>query len=142
MRVVDLHGTSPVVVYRSGDRQIWVMDSIAFASEALSGDVIVTGSHGGASAGEYAASFGVAAVACNDAGDGKNSAGTAGLAAVSSHGIAAVGVSHESARIGDGMDNWENGRISFVNERARDLGIELDRPLKEQLVLLVDRGGY
>lgn len=141
MRVVDELGTAPALVLESSGRRVWVMDSIAFASDELRGDVIVTGSHGGTSAGEYATSFGVAVVACNDAGIGKNEAGTAGLAALDASGIAGIGVSHETARIGDGLDTWECGQVSYVNARARDLGIQVGRPVKEQLTLLVERGG-
>ncbi|MGI5230281.1 hypothetical protein [Actinoallomurus iriomotensis] len=117
------------------------MDSIAFGSATLRGDVIVTGSHGGVSAGEYAASYDVAVVACNDAGTGKNAAGVAGLRALDGTGIAAVGVAHDSARIGDGHDTWENGVVSFVNEHARALGIRTGASLKDQIVALVDQGG-
>lgn len=141
MRVVDLHGSEPTIVLQRGGRRVWTMDSIAFASAEFDGDLIVTGSHGGASAGEYAASYGVALVACNDAGIGKNEAGTAGLAAIAAHGIAGVGVSHESARIGDGSDAWENGLISYVNVRASELGIKVGHPVKEQIVQLIERGG-
>ncbi|WP_433153051.1 hypothetical protein ACQPZ8_19425 [Actinomadura nitritigenes] len=142
MRIVDGHGTEPVPVHRSAGRTVWVMGSIAFGSPALAGDVIVTGSHGGHSAGEYAASYRVAVVACNDAGMGKNAAGVAGLRALDEAGIAAAGVGHTSARIGDGPDTWENGVVSFVNERARALGLRPGLPLREQIVALVDRGGF
>ncbi|MFC4048242.1 hypothetical protein ACFOY4_00990 [Actinomadura syzygii] len=115
------------------------MDSIAFGSPALRGEVIVTGSHGGTSAAEYAASYGVAVVACNDAGSGKNAAGIAGLRGLDASGIAAIGVAHDSARIGDGLDTWENGVVSFVNERGRALGVRVGEPLKDQLVALIER---
>lgn len=141
MRVVDELGTAPVLVLESAGRRIWTMDSIAFASSDLQGDVIVTGSHGGTSAGEYAMSFGVAVVACNDAGIGKNQAGTAGLARLAERGIAGIGVSHDTARIGDGQDTWESGRVSYVNARAQELGIQVGRPVMEQLTLLLERGG-
>ena len=141
MRIVDAGATSPAAVHQSAGRTVWVMDSIAFGSPALRGDVIVTGSHGGASAGEYAASYDVAVVACNDAGGGKNAAGIAGLRALDGAGVAAIAVAHDSARIGDGRDTWENGVVSFVNDRARRLGIRPGEPLKDQIVSLVDRGG-
>jgi hypothetical protein len=118
------------------------MDSIAFGSAELAGDVIVTGSHGGRSAGEYAVRYGVALVACSDAGSGKNGAGVAGLAEVSEHGIAGIGVSHDTARIGDGMDTWSSGRISYVNGRAAELGIQVGASVRDELIRLVDQGGY
>ncbi len=128
------------MVYDSGGGvRIWVSDSIAFAGPAQSGDFLVTGSHGGVSAGEYATSFGVAVVVCNDAGIGKNRAGVAGLAAVSADGIAGIGVSHDTARIGDGTDGWEHGIVSYVNEVAQRLGIRVGAPLREQLLELTAR---
>ncbi|AKS36202.1 hypothetical protein AFA91_08690 [Mycolicibacterium goodii] len=117
---------------------MWVTDSVAFGSPAMAGDVMVTGSHGGRSAGEYAAGYGVAVLVCNDAGRGKNDAGIAGLAAVDAHNIAGVGVSHDSARIGDGDDVWENGRISYVNDRAAALGLTVGALVSDALLRLVD----
>ncbi|WP_207890738.1 hypothetical protein [Rhodococcus sp. Eu-32] len=114
------------------------MDSIAFASSAQAGDVIVTGSHGGTSAGEYAVEFGVSVVVCSDAGIGKNSAGVAGLSAIDTQGIAGVAVGHDSARIGDGTDIWENGTITYVNATAEALGIRVGAALSEQILALVD----
>lgn len=141
MRIVDRDTDNPRIVYEAAGRRIWVMDSIAFGSADLAGELIVTGSHGGRSAGEYAARYGVALVACNDAGNGKNGAGVAGLAAVAAQGIAGVGISHDSARIGDGDDVWSHGRVSYVNERAAALGIRVGARLREALISLVDRGG-
>src|SRR5437899_952732 len=116
------------------------MDSIAFGSTNLAGDLIVTGSHGGRSAGDYAASYGVALVACNDAGNGKNAAGTAGLAALAERGIAGIGISHFSARIGDGADTWSHGQISYVNACAAALGLRVGTALKDVLVDVLERG--
>jgi hypothetical protein len=99
-----------------------VMDSVALAGERDRGQVIITGSHGGASAGEYARRSGCLALACNDAGGGKNDAGIAGLRALAAIDVVAVAVAHTSARIGDGIDTWENGIITFVNEPARRAG--------------------
>ncbi|MGW5381522.1 hypothetical protein [Nocardia sp. NPDC003963] len=139
MRPVDIAGTAPRLVYRAAAGRVWVTDSIAFAGPRHRGDILVTGSHGGTSAGEYAASFGVAVVVCNDAGIGKNRAGVAGLAAVAGRAIAGVAVSHDSARIGDGTDVWEHGVVSYVNDVARRDGIRVGAPLREQILALIER---
>ncbi|MFD1812229.1 hypothetical protein [Rhodococcus gannanensis] len=139
MRLIDIAGTEPQLVHDAVGGRVWVTDSIAFAGTNQAGDILVTGSHGGASAGEYAASFGVAVVVCNDAGIGKNRAGVAGLAAVAARGIGGIGVSHDTARIGDGTDGWEHGIVSYVNEVAERLGIRVGEPLREQILMLTDR---
>jgi hypothetical protein len=100
-----------------------VMDSISLISRAEEGAIIVSGSHGGAISGAFAANHPPALVVFNDAGGGKNLAGIASLAALERQGIAAAAVSHESARIGDALDAWENGIVSHVNGIADAAGI-------------------
>jgi hypothetical protein len=67
----------------------------------------------------------------NDAGGGKNDAGIAALALLELEGIAAAAVSHESARIGDALDAWENGIVSHVNASAAEAGISTGETLRE-----------
>ncbi|MFC5745629.1 hypothetical protein [Actinomadura rugatobispora] len=138
MFVVNEYGTEPETVLESHGIRVLTMDSIAFASLALAGEVIVTGSHGGASAGQYARRAGVAAVVCNDAGVGKDGAGIAGLRAVGADGIAGIAVGHDSARIGDGRDAWLNGVVTFVNDPARAAGVRHGLPLREQARGLIE----
>jgi len=139
MRIVETEGVEPTLVFASNGTRVWIMDSIAFASSAQAGDVIVTGSHGGASAGEYAVEFGVRVVVCNDAGVGKNRAGIAGLAAVDADGIAGIAVGHESSRIGDGNDVWECGIVTYVNPTAIAAGVRMGRHVSEEVLALVER---
>lgn len=111
------------LVFEHGGRKVMVMGSVAYATPADRGHVIVTGSHGGRSAGEYAARVSPLAAVANDAGGGKNGAGVAGLKALDDFGIIGIGVSHNSARIGEGMDAWSDGEISFVNACATRAGL-------------------
>ncbi|MEN0140165.1 MAG: hypothetical protein AAGC80_33770 [Rhodococcus sp. (in: high G+C Gram-positive bacteria)] len=141
MRLIDTEGSEPELVHETNTTRVWVMDSIAFASRTHAGDVIVTGSHGGTSAGEYAADFGVSVVVCNDAGIGKNRAGLAGLEAVAAQGIVGIAVSHHSARIGDGSDTWSSGAISYVNAAGEQAGVRTGRPVRDEILALVDRRG-
>ncbi|GLZ14322.1 hypothetical protein Acsp04_45570 [Actinomadura sp. NBRC 104425] len=138
MFVLNEYGTEPETVLESHGIRVLTMDSIAFASPALAGEVIVTGSHGGASAGQYARRAGVAAVVCNDAGVGKDDAGIAGLRAVGADGVAGIAVGHDSARIGDGMDAWLNGVVTFVNDPARAAGVRPGLPLRDQAGALIE----
>jgi len=129
MLLVDDHA-GEVRTVLSGSVRVGVADSIAFLTPDLAGHLAVTGSHGGASAGEYARRLGVAAVACNDAGIGKDSAGIAGLAALDADGIVGVAVGHDTARIGDGTDAWESGIVSYANASALAAGVRPGQPLR------------
>ncbi|MGC0366285.1 hypothetical protein ABH922_004269 [Rhodococcus sp. 27YEA15] len=140
MRIVDTEASAPELVHAANGLRVWVMDSIAFASAAQAGDVIVTGSHGGTSAGEYAAGFGVRVVVCNDAGIGKNKAGVAGLAAIDAQSIAGIAVGHDSSRIGDGADVWESGIVTYVNKTAGIAGVRVGEPVSQEIMTLIERG--
>src|SRR5690606_29452369 len=65
---------------------VTVTNSITFLQEKNVGDIVVCGSHGGLSAGEYAQKHRVQAVFFNDAGIGKNNAGIQSLELLSSAG--------------------------------------------------------
>jgi hypothetical protein len=138
MLLVDDHAGAVRTVL-DGRLRVAVADSIAFLTPDLAGHLAVTGSHGGTSAGEYARRTGVAGVACNDAGIGKDAAGIAGLAALDAHGIVGVAVGHDTARIGDGTDTWESGIVSYANASALAAGIRPGRPLREAFTELAAR---
>ena len=114
-------------------RRVVAMDSISLIAPEDEGTIIVSGSHGGAISGAFAAKHPPALVVFNDAGGGKNDAGIASLAELEREGIAAAAVSHHSARIGDALDGWENGIITRVNRPAADAGITPGRPLRNAL---------
>lgn len=76
----------------------------------------------------------------NDAGVGKDGAGVAGLARLADVGLAAVAITHDSARIGDPDDMLENGRVAHLNRPARALGLT-EGPLLEQLASRAITGG-
>ena len=91
------------------------------------GAVVVTASHGGLLGGDPASALKVdalAAVYC-DAGFGKDRAGVTRLPALDRRGIAAVTVSSESARIGDGRSVFADGIVSCVNQAASDRGVAI-----------------
>lgn len=125
-------------VYRAHGRSISAMDSVSFADARDAGQIIVTGSHGGRSAGEYAARILPLASVCSDAGIGKNEAGVAGLRDLDAFGVIGLGVSHLSARIGDGMDIWQNGIVSYVNDSGRRAGFSPGAGLKAALMAFLD----
>ena len=86
------------------------------------GCVVVTGSHGGQSAGRYALAVHARLYVFNDAGIGKDEAGIAALAMLDDAGQPAVAVAHTSARIGEAEDTWSGGVISRVNAAAAAQG--------------------
>ncbi len=103
---------------------VFLLDSVTEGGEEQTGQVVVTGSHGGVSAARYALRYRPLLVVFNDAGIGKDEAGVAGLSVLEKAGLAAVAVAHTSARIGEAQDTWESGVISRANTPARALGLE------------------
>jgi len=86
------------------------------------GAVVVSGSHGGLSAARFALQAQPFLAVFNDAGIGKDGAGVAALPWLQQHGVAALAVAHDSARIGEAPSTWQDGVISAVNDAAAALG--------------------
>lgn len=105
--------------------QVWALDSASLVSPEHKNAIVVTGSHGGLLGGkpETALKYDVLGALYNDAGIGKDEAGTSRLPALDTRGIAAATVSAASARIGDARSTYEDGIISRVNARAAALGL-------------------
>ena len=101
----------------------WV-DTVTKLDKSYAGRVVVAGSHGGEYAAYCAAKAQVRAAIFNDGGVGYCSEGIHALSYFDSLGIPAATTSHLYSRIGDGRDNLENGKISYVNETARGLGCQ------------------
>lgn len=106
-----------------------LLDSVAVVTPAHRDRLIVTGSHGGTSAAQFALAVPAWLYVFNDAGVGKDDAGTRGLALLEQHGQAAVTVAHTSARIGEAQDSWEHGLISAVNRPAAARGLAVGQRL-------------
>jgi uncharacterized protein YunC (DUF1805 family) len=112
---------------------ITVTDSITFLNESNAGDIVVCGSHGGVSAGEYAQKRHLKAVFFNDAGIGKNNAGVKSLESLSDAGILACTVDCMSAEIFNGQDILDNGIISVCNQKAKSRNIKEKMTVKEAI---------
>jgi hypothetical protein len=104
----------------------------------MASSIVVTGSHGGLVGGS-ALKYPVVAAFFNDAGFGKDDAGVSRVSSLDRMGIPSAGVSHESARIGDGMDTYTNGRISFVNDTASGAGVYVGQTVQAAAVLLTHK---
>ena len=116
---------------------ITVTDSITFLNESNAGDIVVCGSHGGVSAGEYAKKRHLKAVFFNDAGIGKNNAGIKSLESLSEAGILACTVDCMSAEIFNGQDILDNGIITVCNQLAKTRNIKEKMTVKEAIKYIV-----
>lgn len=104
-------------------RPLLLLDSIAAVTPGAADQVVVSGSHGGASAARYAIAARPLLTVFNDAGGGKDDAGIVGLAMMQAEGLAAATVAHTSARIGEARSTLEDGVVSHVNDGAAALGV-------------------
>lgn len=117
------------IVATIGSRRVVAVDTIAHLKPEDAGQVVMTGSHGGISSGEYAGKVPIAAVFFNDAGVGKENAGTASLPYLEARGIIAGTVSHDSALIGNALETWQSGLVSALNPSAEKAGFTLGEPV-------------
>lgn len=122
------------VVATMGSLHVLLLDSITWIDGADAGHIIVSGSHGGRSSGVYAVRFPLALCCVNNAGVGKDQAGIVALDMLQERGTPGLAIRHDSARIGEALDAWENGVVSHVNGRAASLGIEVGKALQEVIM--------
>ena len=113
-----------------GAAAVVLLDSVTEVTAAHAGCVVVTGSHGGPSAGRYALAVRTRLYVFNDAGIGKDDAGIAALAMLDVAGQPAVAVAHTSARIGEAADTWAGGVISCANAAAAARGYRAGQSLR------------
>ena len=108
----------------------FVLDRLSGSVTLVTGDdvgqIVLTGSHGGLMGGlpEGALKVDAFAALFNDADVGVDDAGLGRLAALDIRGIAGATVDAVSARIGDGLSTYEDGRLSYVNDRAVFWGLK------------------
>lgn len=107
-----------VVPYGDGGG-VLLLDSIAEILPEDAGRLVISGSHAGISAAQFAIAVPLRGCFLNDAGLGKDEAGIAGLALLE---YPAAAYSHMSARIGDAADAWANGRLTHINAAGRAIG--------------------
>lgn len=114
-------------------RALYLIDSITEITPAMSGAVIISGSHGGRSVSVYA--LGIQppphAVFFNDAGIGKDRAGIVALDHLEQAGVICATYRHDSARIGEAADGLEHGIISAVNRFALEAGIAVGQTIRD-----------
>jgi hypothetical protein len=122
-----------------GNVRVLLLDSITWVDAGDAGQIVISGSHGGRSAGEYAIVFPLALCCLNDAGVGKDRAGIVALDMLDERGSPGIAFSHDSARIGEARDAWEHGVISHCNPRAAALGFKAGCGLREEIERIFGR---
>lgn len=128
-------------IAKSGASSVVIMDSITKVAPEDIGAIVISGSHGGASSGEFALQVPLRLVFFNDAGVGKENAGISALAMLQAKNIAAGTTSHTSAKIGDSADMWDHGQISHLNARAQALGLKVGEKLSAAVLKLLEQPG-
>ena len=112
---------------------IILVDSASLVTQTDRGRIIITGSHGGLIGGDPARALKAQAALAvfNDAGGGCDNAGLTRLPALDERAMAAVTVSHRSARIGNAESALEKGIISHVNSTAAAAGLASGQRLSD-----------
>jgi hypothetical protein len=123
-------------VFRLGALEVCLCDCICDVQSADIGRIVITGAHGGSSNALYALETHASLYVFNDCGIGKDGAGIAGLKLLNEAGIAAVAVSHLSARIGEAEDTLANGVIAQCNRAAHALGLRAGQSIDEAVAML------
>lgn len=117
-------------------QDVLLIDSLSLLRPDDAGRIVITGSHGGLLGGRADAVPPVPTqlIVFNDAGFGADRAGVSRLFYLQDSGLAALTVSHLSARIGDAASQLETGVISSVNDRARVSGFVPGKRLCDALI--------
>lgn len=131
----DVEDTRRTIRPEGISRDVVLVDSASLVKPVDRACIVITGSHGGLIGGDPARAIKAAAALAvfNDAGGGCDNAGTTRLPALQKRGIAAVTVSHSSARIGEAMSAYRTGVVSAANEAAAARGIGVGEILKAVL---------
>jgi hypothetical protein len=123
-------------LFQLGALEIVLCDSIDMVNDEDAGRLVITGAHGGSSAGVAALAVPALLYVFNDAGIGKDGAGVAALKLLSDAGIPAIAVSNQSARIGEAEDTLANGIVSQCNRAAHALGLRAGQGVTDALMVL------
>ena len=125
------------VVKEAVGSAVVVMDSVGHLTPEMTGQIIVAGSHGSAPAARHAAGMAPFGIILNDAGQGKNDAGISGLAVLEAMGVLGATVDCNTGRIGDGLDCYNAGRLSAVNDASRQVGLRVGMSVVEATELML-----
>jgi hypothetical protein len=138
--ILDREADHPqTVVAESGRGRILAMDSARFIDGRNTGrDVCIPASYLGVMPARLLAPARPRAVIGHDACIGKDAAGIAGLPYLEALGIPAATADGMSAELGNGVDLYESGVISRLNDLAYQCGVRMGMPVREAATLLLE----
>ncbi len=126
------HAAGRVLVFDSATHvEAWV------ASAPCAGDIVVAASYAGVLCARMVMSARPRAAIGLDCGIGKDGAGIAGLWYYEALGVPAAAADSDTAEMGNGLDLYEHGVLSRVNEAAQRLGIEPGLPVRQAVDALL-----
>lgn len=120
-------------------RLIVCTDSIAFGLPEDVRNVLLTAGHTGRSAVPYLLQVRPFGFICSDGGGGRDHSGVEGLRTVEAEGLAGAAVDARTARMGDGLSTYRDGRISATNRLAECAGVKIGMSAREAAALLAAR---
>lgn len=129
------------VMYEGPDgRSVISINSIIDAlPEDTDRNVLCTAGHTGRSVIDYICDHRPYGFICSDGGFGRNDSGIAALEPTAAAGIPGASVSVQTARMGDGVSTYEDGKISAANRLALELGVTIGMSAREAARILVER---
>jgi hypothetical protein len=140
IEVRGMRGTVVQAVMHESERgRIVALETAYDVTEANRGrDVAVNASYTGVLPARFIAEHAPrGAIGC-DCAIGKDGAGIAGLWYFEALGIPAAAADVNTMQLGDGLDMFENGVISMVNEPARSCGVSPGQPVRAAAHLLLE----
>ncbi|BBE35631.1 hypothetical protein [Sphingosinicella microcystinivorans] len=124
---------------RTARGAVIAVDSAADITEVNRGsDVMVTASYIGVLPARLAMDHAPRAVLGFDGGVGPEGAGMAGVWYYEALNVPAAAIDVMSIILGDGVDAYENGVVSFANRPARDCGVEVGMAVSTAARLMLD----
>lgn len=124
---------------RTARGAVIAVDSAADITDANRGtDVMVTASYIGVLPARLAMDHAPRAVLGFDGGVGPEGAGMAGLWYFEALNVPAAAIDVMSIILGDGVDAYSNGVVSFINRPARDCGVEVGMAVSIAARLMLD----
>ena len=126
-------------MYSSPRGKILAMDSAGYVDERNDvSDVLVCGSHGAPCATQLVMWARPRGLFIHDAGIGLGDGGVNGLKLLDAYLIPCASVDGKTARISDGRDMYENGKISRVNQAAKRMSLEIGMKVQTAARILLD----
>jgi hypothetical protein len=127
-----------VIVLDLGEAHVVAVDSAYHVDQVNRGrDVVINASYSGVLPARFIAEVAPAGAIGLDCAVGPEGAGIAGLWYLEALDIPAATAAVGDVLLGDGVDVWSHGHISFLNQPARDLGVREGMSVAEAARLML-----